>query len=388
MLTSKRYHLLPACLTMALATSAMAAGITPVAEVRSQASPSAAVMNPPLENWVAPQFYNAPVGAISSDGSFGAKGTTMAKTARTLATFIPVAPCRLVDTRGSFNPVYGSGGPFAPNEVRVYQAAGNCGIPAGSNRILAVSVAVTTLPTAASGDVEVIANNATLGGTVLMVIQAGLWNSATTATGVDASGNFKVQIRQTSANMALDVNGYYAQMDPSNTGDFYSILGNFDSDGGLLNVNETGAIGAAIRGVNPSSDVRLAQGENAIDVVSGGLRVRGAGVNTDTLAAVHQVSALNLCDGSGGGLDSHYTLLNNPQTFSAVGADLSGMVLFAQQRGDATSVPAVTAKPVSVAYRTGVRCTASFPLVNGWFLYNGATVFATGESYNLMVIKP
>jgi len=43
---------------------------------------------------------------------------------------------------------------------------------------------------------------------------------------------------------------------------------------------------------------------------------------------------------------------------------------------------------VSVAYRTGVHCTASFPSVNGWFLYNDATAFATGESYNLMIIKP
>jgi hypothetical protein len=347
-------------------------------------------MDPPLENWVAPQFYNAPVGAISSDGSFGAKGATMAKAARTLATFIPVTPCRLVDTRGSRGEVF-AGGPYANNEVRTYQAAGNCGIPAGSNRLLGVSLAVTTLPTTTSGDIEVIAANATLGSTVLMVMQLGLWNSATTVSGVDSNGNFKVQVRYlqpTSTQIAIDVNGYYAQMDPSNTSDFYSILGNFDSDGGLLNVNETGSTGAAIRGVNPSSDVRLAQGENAIDVVSGGLRVRGAGVNTDTLAAVHQVSALNLCDGSGGGLDSHYTLLNNPQTFSAVGANLSGMVLFAQQRGDATSAPAVTAKPVSVAYRTGVRCTASFPSVTGWFLYNGATVYATGESYNLMVIKP
>jgi hypothetical protein len=388
MLTSKRYRLLPACFTVALATSAMAAGVMPVAEVRPDIPSASAAMNPPLENWVAPQFYNAPPGAFSSDGSFGGKGATMAKAARTLATFIPVAPCRLVDTRGAFNPVYGSGGPFAANEVRVYQAAGNCGIPPGSNRVLAVSVAVTTLPTPASGDVEVIANNATLGGTVLMVIQAGLWNSATTATGVDASGNFKVQIRSTPADMAIDVNGYYAQMDPSNTGDYFSIVGNYNLDGGLLNVNETGSVGAAIRGVNPSSDVRLAQGENAIDVATGGLRVRGAGVNTDTLASIHQITTQNLCDGSGGGLDSHYTLLNNPQTFSAVGANLSGVMLLVQQRGDATSTPPVTAKPVSVAYRTGVRCTASFPSVNGWFLYNGASIFATGETFNLMVIKP
>jgi hypothetical protein len=372
-------RLLPACIAFAFAASATAAGMAPVVEQRLDSASQSAMMLPPLENWAAPQFFNAPVGAISSDGSFGIKADGMTKAARTLGTFIPILPCRLVDTRGLHSPVF-AGGPFTNGEVRVYQAAGNCGIPAGSNRLLGVSIAVTTLPTTTSGDIEVIANGLTLGSTALMTMQLGLWNSATTVTGVDANGNFQVQVRYlqpTNTQLAIDVNGYYAQMDPANTTDFFSILGNFNTDGGLLNVDETGSIGAAIRAVGGGgTDVRLAQGANAIDVAQGGLRVRGAGVNSDTLAFIHQTSAANICT------DAHFTRIENPQTFSAAAANLSSLLLFAQRRGG------TTAKPVSVVYQTGTTCAGGSAAGNGWFLFNDAAVFASGETYNIMVITP
>jgi hypothetical protein len=366
-----------ATLTAIASACAIAA---PTANVEDRVAPGSAMDSmdnfPPLENWTAPQFFNAPNGIYTSMAPL----QTSTKAARTLATFIPLPACRLVDTRNKFNPVY-AGGPFAADEVRVYSAAGNCGIPAGSNRIVGVSVAVTTLPTTASGDIEVIRNGATLGGTVLMVIQAGQWNSATTVTGVDSSGNFQVQVRQIpSTQLAIDVNGYYAQMDPSNTSDFFSILGNYDSDGGLLNVEENGFIGAAIRGVSAGgADVRLAQGSNAIDIVNGGIRARGAGVNTGTFAFIHQASAANICT------DAHFSRVENAQTFDSSGtpANLSGLLLFAQQVGSAT-----TTRPISVVYQAGTTCATGSASGNGWFLYNGATTFSSGERFNVMVIQP
>ena len=43
---------------------------------------------------------------------------------------VPVTPCRLVETRGSFPAVYQTGGPFAPHEVRTYTLqGGNGGMP-------------------------------------------------------------------------------------------------------------------------------------------------------------------------------------------------------------------------------------------------------------------
>jgi hypothetical protein len=375
-------NLSAAGLVVALASSAAAAPLAMVTEDHTMTAATRAAMNPPLVNWVAPQFFQAPQGAFSSDGTFGPNigmnagvgMSTKAGIARTLATFIPVAPCRLVDTRGAFNPVFG-GPAFAAGEHRDYQAAGNCGIPAGSNRVIGVSLAVTTLPTPASGDVEVIASGLTLGKTVLMVIQAGLWNSATTVSGVNAAGSFQIQVRSTPANLAIDVNGYYAQADTANTSDYFSILGNFNLDGGLLDVEESGTIGAAIRAVGGGgTDVRLAQGTNAVDIVSGGVRARGAGLNTDTFAFIHQTAAANIC------ADAHFTRIENPQTFSAT-ANLSGLLLFAQQvSGGAT-------KPVSVVYQAGTTCAGGSASGNGWFLHNSDTTFGAGESYNIMVIN-
>jgi hypothetical protein len=365
---------------VALAAIASSCAIAaPAANVEDRVTPRTVTGSmtdfPPLENWTAPQFFDAPNGIYSSMAPL----QSSTKAARTLATFIPLPPCRLVDTRGLFNPVY-AGGPFSLKEIRVYSAAGNCGIPSGSNRIVGVSVAVTTLPTSASGDIEVIRNGATLGGTVLMVIQAGEWNSATTVTGVDSSGQFQVQVRSIpSTDLAIDINGYYAQMDPSNTSDFFSILGNFNSDGGLFDVEENGSIGAAIRGVSAGgADVRLAQGSNAIDIANGGIRARGAGVNTTTFAFIHQASASNICT------DAHFSRVENAQTFDGSGtpADLSGLLLFIQQVGAATT------RPVSVVYQSGTACASGSAIGNGWFLYNGATTFAAGERFNVMVIRP
>jgi hypothetical protein len=182
-----------------------------------------------------------------------------------------------------------------------------------------------------------------------------------------------------STQLAIDVNGYYAQMDASNTSDFFSILGNFNSDGGLLDVEENGSIGAAIRGVSAGgADVRLAQGSNAIDIVSGGIRARGAGVNSATFAFIHQASASNICT------DAHYSRVENPQTFDSSGtpANLSGLILFAQQVGTATT------RPVSVVYQSGTTCAGGSATGNGWFLYNSATTFLAGERCNIMVIEP
>lgn len=376
-----------ALLSTAFATSALAVGVTPDESVRGNVAAATApvVMNPPLVNWTAPQFFNPPRGAFSSDGTFGVKGVmTKAGIARTLSTFIPVTPCRLVDTRNLFNPSYISPGPFGYREFRVYGAAGRCGIPAGNNRIQAVSVAVTTLPTAYSGDVEVIGAGQSLGGTVLMVIQAGLWNSATTATPVDSSGNFQVQVRLDDAShssptdLAIDVNGYYAILDAANPSDYFSIFGNYTQDGGLLNVTETGSLGAAISAVaSLGTEIHLAQGGNAIDIVSGGIRVRGAGptANANTPVFIHRVNAGaapsgNICT------DTRLTRLENPQTLLT-----PGLLIFAQQVGGAA------VKPISVKYLTGGTCAPGSPSTDGWYLYTDAA-FADGDTYNIMIIKP
>jgi hypothetical protein len=353
-------------------------------------APSA--MMPPLVNWSAPQFFNPPHGVFTSDASFG---KPLAKVARTVATFIPIAPCRLVDTRGAFNPAIASPGPFTvstPTESRSYQATGNCGIPTAPGSVSAVSVAVTTLPTSLAGDVEVIPANAIPGKTVLMVMAASEWNSGTTVTPLDSTGKFQVVVRYSTPNptdMAIDVNGYYMALDPSHAGDYFSIIGDAATAGkGLLDVVQTGPTGAAIRGTGGSgSDVRLAENTSAIDVVKGEVHATGAGIGTNTFAFLHQTTGGvtgNICDGTSG-LDSHYTRLGTAtQAFDALApfADLSGLMLFVQQRG-----PGVT-KPVQTIYAAGLHCVSGDAAGNGWYLFNNSTAFVAGENYAVMVIFP
>ena len=116
-----------------------------------------------------------------------------------MSVFVAIAPCRLVDTRNLFNPAIITPGatPFAAGETRTYRTQGNCGLPLGTNRIFAVSLAITTLPAPPSGDIETVPHGATLGGTVDMVVQANQWNSVSKVVRVDANGDFDTQVRIT-----------------------------------------------------------------------------------------------------------------------------------------------------------------------------------------------
>ncbi|HZR01621.1 MAG TPA: hypothetical protein VFA81_00440 [Burkholderiales bacterium] len=417
----------------AFATGASGANLVKIPEA---ASAAAVAMSPPLINWAAPQFFNAPHGAFSSDGSFGAKPQTKGQSGngQTLATFIPIQPCRLVDTRGfgvpgpvywmyserdsvgttghnptdpaspppapQTNPFSGqqansSGGSYAVfpysgvppgslspallGEYRVYKATGHCGIPAGSNRVVAISVAVTTLPTAASGDVEVLATGQPMAHDVLMVQQAQQWNSAASSTALDPNGNFTVQVRspnaQTpiSADLAVDVNGYYVVMDPSNTSDYFSIQGNYTLDGGLLSVTQTGfnnTLGSAISAVGLGSEVHLGGSTNAIDIVTGGIRVRQTGSSPSTAPAYVFNTTGRRCSDLAAGSPSLARLDNT----LATGPNLANLMVFAQARNAAPAV--------SVTYTS---CSGG--AADGWYLSYGPG-FAGGEQYNILIVSP
>jgi hypothetical protein len=133
--------------------------------------------------------------------------------------------------------------------------------------------------------------------------------------------------------------------------------------------------------------VRLAENTSAIDVVKGEVHATGAGIGTNTFAFLHQTTGGvtgNICDGTSG-LDSHYTRLGTAtQAFDALApfADLSGLMLFVQQRG-----PGVT-KPVQTIYAAGLHCVSGDAAGNGWYLFNNSTAFVAGENYAVMVIFP
>jgi hypothetical protein len=338
----------------------------------------------PLIDWSVPQFLGGPSGVMSSMGSDLAatgKSPTL-KLDLGMSVFTPVQPCRLVDTRGLFSPVY-AGGPFAAGEIRTYRAAGHCGLPVGSNRIKAISIAITTLPSSISGDVETVPHGTTLGGTVDMVVQANEWNSVSKIVRVDANGDFDMQLRFTSGDLAIDMNGYYADVNDSNN-DTYSVIGTYTVDGGLFYSENKSATGAAVRAFNSAvgpggGDVHLAQGRNAIDIADGQIRVRNAGVGTSTPVFIHQVGAANLCT-----TDARYTRLN--ETHLSPPNSSANQMLFVQEATHTGAAVTTTPKLIRTVFLSSFNCTGT-PLLDSWYLFSD-TAFASGETYNVLLINP
>ena len=365
---------------LSLSASALAAVTSNEAGGSPAGNDKRAAYDVPMVNWSAPQFFNPEAGVSSNMPGF-ASGGISAKAAFALPAFIPITPCRLVDTRGVFSPVY-AGGAFAANEVRVYRAAGNCGVVSGNSRVKAVSLAVTTVPTPASGDIEVVSESATLGSTVVMVIQAGQWNSATTITAVDNEGDLKVQLRGTTGHVVIDINGYFASTNALND-DYISIIGSYTPGGGLLYVQNTSSTGAAINAQGTASSTLLALGPDAI-VANGGLRVQGAGVNTDDFAYVHRVTAANSC--VVGGIAR--TVLDHPD-LNALPNSIAhvGQPIFAFP--GATSGAEGEQGTFKVLYYLGAVTCGSTPMLNKWTVSRiGATPIDLNLAFPVIVIKP
>ena len=374
--------------TLALASNA-AFGAGALASNQDHATPQGAVSHAydiPLVDWSVPQFLGGSPGVVNSMGATDvAAKAPVEKLDLGMSVFTAVTPCRLVDTRGAFSPVY-AGGPFAAGATRTYQAAGNCGLPVGSNRIKAISIAITTLPAGLSGDVETVPHGAQLGNTVDMVAQANQWNSVSKIVQVDSSGSFDMQIRGFSDDVAIDINGYYADVSQTNN-DFYSIRGRYAIDGGGVFYSEnSSAIGAAIRAFNSdptlgstAGDVRLAEGANAIDIAAGQIRVKNAGVGTSTPAFIHQVASANLCT------DTRYTLLDeshvSPPNSSA------NQLLFVQEAAHSGSADVTAPKNIRTVFLSSFSCDGSTMLLNAWYLFTDST-FASGQTYNVLLINP
>ena len=82
-----------------------------------------------LANWPVPPYWTPP----QANGTTSS-GRTALVSGATPVSFVPVNPCRLVDTRGL--PAALPGGGFLPSAtVRNYTLAGACGIPVGAKAI-------------------------------------------------------------------------------------------------------------------------------------------------------------------------------------------------------------------------------------------------------------
>jgi hypothetical protein len=85
--------------------------------------------------------------------------------------YVPVTPCRLVDTRNTYAAVYQNGGPFTTSEIRSYTLQGGNGVcmtqlpPSVTPGAVMLQVYALPIP-GASGDVEVLPQGGTFGSTL------------------------------------------------------------------------------------------------------------------------------------------------------------------------------------------------------------------------------
>ena len=130
--------------------------------------------------------------------------------------YVPVTPCRLVETRGVFPAVYQVGGPFAPNEVRTYTLQGGNGVcltqlPASVSPS-AVQMQVYGIPTTTgSGDIEVLPQGSAFGSSASLVYlgTSAFTSSAVTSPANVANKQISVQVRGGGAHVAIDIVGYF-----------------------------------------------------------------------------------------------------------------------------------------------------------------------------------
>jgi hypothetical protein len=141
--------------------------------------------------------------------------------------YTPVTPCRLVETRNDFQAVYQGAGPFSPGEIRTYVVQSGNGtclsqLPSGLHPS-AIQLQVFGIPVNnGSGDIEVLPEGATFGSTATLVFlgNVALSSASTTAKVNLADNEIAVQVRLGSANVAIDLVGYFA---PPNGGYVSSV---------------------------------------------------------------------------------------------------------------------------------------------------------------------
>lgn len=194
----------------------------------AQVVPSQAIngMSPPLQAWTGDMQPMAIPAGVNLRGGDRQKSSTS-----NLMPFQRVTPCRLIDTRAGG--AVGTGGylgagAFAVGATRNYTINGRCGIVdrttlgLSSSTYAAVAVNIFAQPVGGtSGDVEMA--EIASGSTVSLVYNGANANFQATAViaSLGASGNFQIQNRFGSANIVVDVVGYFA--DFANSGDELEI---------------------------------------------------------------------------------------------------------------------------------------------------------------------
>lgn len=323
----------------------------------AQYMPGARIMNdwsPPLQSWAPTQ---AEMKMLQSDlaKTRSADRQKFSYTNQKF-TFKSITPCRLIDTRSAAQGgAVGSGGTldggaFTAGQTRSYNIGGACGIQFFPGSIDSAGVVANLFAQpvgGTSGDIE--AGSSITGTAVSLVYNGGNANYQVAGTTIttNTSGGFSIQNRFGSANVVVDVVGYFTDGDPAAStpqppGDFFNDSGD------------------AVK-------------------IAGTLGVVGAGTSNSTVASFaikHTVVAGTF--GSGGtlcgstafsGVPGNSALLNNP----------SALVYVTQY-----SISTTLTTPVSVYYGSCISDGNARWLVRR----NDGSAHVAGDVFNILVVQP
>jgi hypothetical protein len=121
--------------------------------------------------------------------------------------YVPLTPCRLVDTRGFGAPI--AGGAFTPGARRTMIPLGACGIPGAGITSLLLGFTTQNQTPNSGGYIAIVAPGAAINTTVDIFNLGSEWSASNTITLAGPSGNFDVFVAGAMAHVIIDVLGYF-----------------------------------------------------------------------------------------------------------------------------------------------------------------------------------
>lgn len=121
--------------------------------------------------------------------------------------YTPIAPCRLVDTRGFNAPI--QGGAFAPNERRSYEPQGRCSVPTSNVASLMLSVTTQNLTPQSGGYLTILAPGSPVSVANDVFNLGAAWSSLATTVMTGTAGQFDVFVNGANAHVVVDIVGYF-----------------------------------------------------------------------------------------------------------------------------------------------------------------------------------
>jgi hypothetical protein len=253
----------------------------------------------PVANWAVDT-----AGGVAKMGGAGKVSGSQQKAAGDLITvFRPLPGCRLYDSRTGNPSALGTlGGTWFPaSALRTLNAGGQCGIPTGNVAGLSLAINVFNWSNPATGRIAMMPVGQSIAGNQVGFTAAQwFWTAANVKT--TNGGNFDAQILDITAELIIDVNGYYQDTDNLDSltemdinysdtlGDALQVSANAATGSATaIRADSSSATGTAIEanGFAGGTALRLGGGKFAVSGVTGG----SSAVFTHTVTAGSIVGA-------------------------------------------------------------------------------------------------